>query len=386
MAWYRAQGFPTNSVELNAWYPQPKGDNAADVYLDAFNAYPPYDTCPTLCSSPDPALGTRLSVKQAKEVRAVLRPWSIALGYLAKAAAMPECRFPVDATRGAPHLDKLCRAQGILALRGLLLAGEGKTEQALDDVRTLLGMARSLDNDLTDEAPWRRLGIVQTAATALERALNLGSASAERLRQVAECTRPARIEPAFTRTAVRMALKGNETIRDRSPLVVPRGYLYRFPLIAPVICGAIGMSDMDRAAVLRVSRRAIETMRDPRKAPASLMRALFRLAGDLPRFELGPDYSGWPICARYVEIHRVATLRVMRAALAVERYRLKLGHMPAALKDTTPEFLKTVPLDPFDAKPLRYRKLKRGFVVYSVGGNGKEEGGKRDDISFRVIR
>ena len=41
-----------------------------------------------------------------------------------------------------------------------------------------------------------------------------------------------------------------------------------------------------------------------------------------------------------------------------------------------PRFLDAVPLDPFDGKPLRYRELGTGFVVYSIGPNRRDDGGK----------
>jgi hypothetical protein len=43
-----------------------------------------------------------------------------------------------------------------------------------------------------------------------------------------------------------------------------------------------------------------------------------------------------------------------------------------------PEFLDKVPTDPYDGKPLRYRRLDDGVVVYSIGRDGKDDGGKLD--------
>jgi hypothetical protein len=34
-----------------------------------------------------------------------------------------------------------------------------------------------------------------------------------------------------------------------------------------------------------------------------------------------------------------------------------------------------VPLDPYDGQPLRCRRLKDGVVAYSVGPDGKDDGG-----------
>jgi hypothetical protein len=42
----------------------------------------------------------------------------------------------------------------------------------------------------------------------------------------------------------------------------------------------------------------------------------------------------------------------------------------------------SVPADPFDGKPMRYRKLAKGYVVYSVGPDMKDEGG--DESYYEV--
>jgi hypothetical protein len=40
--------------------------------------------------------------------------------------------------------------------------------------------------------------------------------------------------------------------------------------------------------------------------------------------------------------------------------------------------LKDVPLDPFDGKPLRWRRLQDRLVCYSVGADGNEDEGNNE--------
>src|SRR5262249_52975358 len=52
------------------------------------------------------------------------------------------------------------------------------------------------------------------------------------------------------------------------------------------------------------------------------------------------------------------------------------GKYPARLDDLAPAYLKEVPLDFMDGKPLRYRTKEDGtFLLYSVGEDGKDDGG-----------
>jgi len=38
-------------------------------------------------------------------------------------------------------------------------------------------------------------------------------------------------------------------------------------------------------------------------------------------------------------------------------------------------FLPAVPFDPSDGAPLRYKQLPKGYVVYSIGPDGQDNGG-----------
>jgi len=58
-----------------------------------------------------------------------------------------------------------------------------------------------------------------------------------------------------------------------------------------------------------------------------------------------------------------------------------------------PDFLTKIPLDPFDKKLLRLKHLADGIMIYAVGPDGKDDGGKLDrsspaapgtDIGYRL--
>jgi hypothetical protein len=97
------------------------------------------------------------------------------------------------------------------------------------------------------------------------------------------------------------------------------------------------------------------------------------------------------------EASLVAQVRATRTAIAVERWRLAHNSdLPDSLAQLVPDFLPLVPPDPFDGQPLRYKKLARGYVVYSVGPDFTDDGGKEKpanasdsahyDITFTVER
>jgi hypothetical protein len=75
------------------------------------------------------------------------------------------------------------------------------------------------------------------------------------------------------------------------------------------------------------------------------------------------------------------TRRNLPVAFALAAYQRDHGRYPMKLEALAPTYLADVPLDLFSGKALMYRPLEKGCLVYSVGPDGKDEGGcGRDDI------
>jgi hypothetical protein len=93
----------------------------------------------------------------------------------------------------------------------------------------------------------------------------------------------------------------------------------------------------------------------------------------------------------------IGYLHAAKAALAIERYQLAHEHrLPSTLQELVPNTLRNVPSDPFDRRPMRYEQFANGYVVYSVGIDCKDDGGKEKqpgdpsdfgyDLTFTVAR
>jgi hypothetical protein len=92
------------------------------------------------------------------------------------------------------------------------------------------------------------------------------------------------------------------------------------------------------------------------------------------------------------EARCLANVRLALTAVALEQFRAAHGNRyPGALAELAPDFLPAVPVDPFDGQPLRYRKQDAGYVLYSIGPDLKDNGGKQmtakgGDIVFSVVK
>jgi hypothetical protein len=70
------------------------------------------------------------------------------------------------------------------------------------------------------------------------------------------------------------------------------------------------------------------------------------------------------------------------AAIALQRYQLRYGKLPPDLDSLAPEFLAAVPVDYMNGQPLHYCVEPDGlFRLYSVGLNGKDDGGNPQPLS-----
>jgi hypothetical protein len=89
-----------------------------------------------------------------------------------------------------------------------------------------------------------------------------------------------------------------------------------------------------------------------------------------------------PIITRYHR--RAADMEATAVVIALRQFEQAEHRTPATLDEIVPKYLPKIPLDPFDAKPLRYRVRPDGkWIVYSVGPNQIDEGGKEPRIEPR---
>jgi len=94
-------------------------------------------------------------------------------------------------------------------------------------------------------------------------------------------------------------------------------------------------------------------------------------------------------------IYRTDLTEFMRDAalvsVALEHYRRQEGRFPDSLDASTPRYLPSIPRDIFDGEPIRYARRGDSYVLYSIGGDGDDDGGapaldNQGDRDSRVMR
>jgi hypothetical protein len=254
----------------------------------------------------------------------------------------------------------------------------------------MLNVCRAIGDEPAAVSQRLRMELRAAACQQLERALAHGRASEAILAALGRSLDAEEAEPLLV-----WGIRGERALVDRLLTSVESGAFtpkqVRKTSFFSTVLYLFRHSTTARAAHLRFCNRAEEIARRPEIEQLALFRQLDRSAGVLP-----PDLHAMvPAMLRLAATFHGsrARLRCAAVAMAAERYRLARGAWPTGLEALVPEFLAKVPADPFHGAPVRYRRLEDHIVIYSVGENGRDEGGEVEstvppdpgrDVGFRL--
>jgi hypothetical protein len=324
-----------------------------------------------------------------------LAPVEPALLLARQLADMPAGRHRLvyDPNPFATHLSEQQKTRVVVhALRydALRLAQKGDVRQALRSCKAMLHAARSIDDEPLLLSQLIRRACVLPAASAIERTLALGVPPLDDLARVQELVAEEEAHPSLIlglrgeRATLHVYLTG---LADGSispaTLHVLDGTTADMSLRIRFMGGTIrNMARRDHPRILQWMNRAIANARLPAHEQRAAEQALLDEIAALPRsMELAAVLLRLrnPVTELFRQKH--ALLRSLTVLLALERHRQEKGAWPGKLEELAPKHLSAVPLDPYDGKPLRYRRLADGVIVYSIGRDGKDDGGKLNNDS-----
>ena len=384
----RAAGYPVTCAELNEWYAIPEGaENAADIIIEAFSYYREWDkteleSLPIVGRGELPARTEPLAEETKGLVAQYIADNQQALELLHKAAAMKHSRYLVDFSLGHGtlmyHFSDLRKGAMLLKLEAVLHAENNKLNLAARSVTSIFGIAHSLAEEPVLISQLVHTACQGLAVSSLERAINRRvEFTDEQLVKLAQTVTNAEDLSAMSRVFAGEQCMGISIFKD--PGALSPGLFGRGIPSAPILelYKALGLADMDAVIYLDLMNDYMKTTSLPlhqRQRAASTIEAKLKATSKIHILlhEFMPAFSR----VITINIRSIAQLRTVRVALAIQLYRLATGNLPDTLADLVPTYLDTVPEDPFDGRSLRYEKLETGFVVYSVGEDGRDDGGK----------
>jgi hypothetical protein len=411
----RNAGYPVTLAELDKWYPQtPANGNGAELFGVAFDKLTigtnltPLPRADLAALSPQ---ATPLSAATRQAVANVLASNADAIALLHEAASTRRSRYPLNLGRLSllpyPHLVSLHRSAYLLELEALGYAEQENPALAARSVDSLLGLARSLATEPLARSYLARLECQRIAVVSLQQVLNKTTPTDSQLSSLSGALEQANNSYSLSRAFIGQRCIGVYAFElmggmaDVWRMTLGRNWPWwqRLVIRLTVFFGssaslydASGLLQWDELCYLGMMDRYIEAARAEFPQRLATARALQSEVRQLPRFHVFTGQwlramNGANVILKDASL--TARLRAARVALAIERYRLVHGQPPETLAPLTPTYLKTALTDPFDpaAAGLRYKRLAKGYVVYSIGEDARDDGGDAGkDITFVLER
>ena len=299
-----------------------------------------------------------------------------------KAAGLPFNGFPAG-TEFSYRTSGLLNLSELITARTLNLSLTGNGDAAVDSVMSALQIRRAL-RDLR-WLPFRALHVASVLSLSQPSPEALG-----RLQVALEAEdRPEQQLQGFLRDRASYI----ETIWSRyygaSP-AAPRHYSLPMRSITETV---LRPWFTHRAVhVLRVWAELVDVARLPwpQKAQAgAAAREKYRAESDgRPSYYFGMASPALPV-AMFNQAVDAATLivdRCSKVAVAIERFRRDRNALPGALGELVPQYLASVPVDPYSGGPLLFRSADGAYTIYSIGPNQKDDSGDLTSELERAVQ
>jgi hypothetical protein len=383
-----ARGEPVDLVALDKFYAAvPDRSNSAPIWLRAATAIlkdtnGAMNKLPFKWSAP-------LSDEEIELATTVLSLNKETLDLARVAAALPHGRYPVNLSQtpftNFYHWSSIKTVAQLLRAETAVAAQHGDSARAVDAIRCIFAAGSSLATEplLISQLVHYAMNVI--GVHSMQLALNRTSFAESDLQKIQVA-----VANADKQESMRLALLG-ERASVITVLSDPQALLAGDPNLAPTGAEAA----MAEAFVYSLMRAVGFWQRDLRFAiDAFTTNILFAGLPAPQRFQSATNAEAIAQRAkdgRYVmtslllpalqkaftrDALHSAEVRNAMVALAVERFRIaNNGQLPADLATLAPTFIEKLPADPFDGKQVRFKRTERGYVVYCVGPDQKDDGG-----------
>jgi hypothetical protein len=334
------------------------------------------------------------------------------LEQLRAASHRPAARYPVfydmDNPWGIllPHLGRINQTCRRLQLRTCAELAAGRSEDALNDVKLMLYLADSVKDETFLISYLVRISCLQLATQPVWEGLaehRWTDAQLQELQKqfqqydfIADMKRPFDSE----RAAVSLTAE----------LIEKKGLGYLIEIVGPgqptsmgkkfaSWCGGFvphGWYCLEQLNYMKLCQMQLSGTSDPmnkRVFPGQIAENNLKLQQEFPIHRIAGEFLRHRLLAKLMmpaltkipakgAQAQVAADEVALAC-ALERFRLANGNLPESLDALVPKFISQSPNDVIGGKPYNYRRAADGqFILYSVGWNEKDDGGKSGKTLF----
>jgi hypothetical protein len=383
----KAKGVPLSAKDLAA--PCPDADNAARLWKAAVNLLALENDEKGLLGRAfmDLVASKPLGPADQSAIAGIIARNREALDLLYAMAEMP-CFLYRDPGASLPELMgpeavKMIMATRLMGFDALLKAESGDVPSAIDKIRAGLGSVSKVAQEGTLITYLISVAETRMLLSFLEAVCRGNEIDGEiLLRLVAD------IEPSPWRERLARSISGDRIFSLESGLNTiarvmddekPSNRLLYW-LLRPVL------KDEVRWQLEKLTRWE-QMARDPYFKQRELLKMDLAFSADGPwyfkltGFRDGGAYGSIFLKGAQLEAKFLAS----RTGMACRLYKSRNGSYPENLEALVPAILKEVPIDPFTGKPLVYRREGTGFIVYSLGSNQKDDGGRSTYMITQLV-
>ncbi|HPO11842.1 MAG TPA: hypothetical protein PLI09_00235 [Candidatus Hydrogenedentes bacterium] len=393
----QASGIPTTPKELENQYPAPpQGKNAAETYQKAFETGKYDENAESYAKiddkmreeSKDSNHQPTLSDTLRSMVREYLNANAETLRLLHEAAKTPGSRYPLDFSdpinMKLDHLAKIRQSLRLLKLEAMLAADDKDFDKALEAIRAMLAAGDSVRQEPIFISQLVRNACHGLTVDALQYVLASGTLTEEQLARLNDMFTHQIDTESFTRGLQGEYIVGM-AVFDR-PEIMADLYKDMFgvesyvPGATRTLLRVVSMTGWTEADRYRYLSRLSELNAISRMPVYEAIPAMQAFEDQIQRNNswiptISGNLSSGLSRAVFSFGRDQAQIQFATTAIAIQRYQSFTSKLPDSLNDLVPSFMSSMPQDPFDGQPMRYRRIENGYLVYSVGYNQQDEGG-----------
>jgi hypothetical protein len=327
-----------------------------------------------------------LNEEVQQDLKDLLAAHKTALGLLYSARSRAHSHYPLEWNLGLdmpmPHVANVKGAVALLCADALLQCAEGNAERAVQALLAAGHAADSLSAEPLILSAQVRMSCWGLVIASMERVINALPLTEGQLALLQVMVREAEKPQALARALGGQRAQGLALFIDPSTLARMLGGRRSEANFFTGLRRATGFHERDKAFFLdaMATNVSVAELSWPQRFqlgqqaaklfPPPTNRFLIFSSVALPAFE--------KLLLR--NAGHAARVRVAQAGLAVQRFRIAhTNALPASLRELEPTWLNSVPADPYDGQPLRFRGRGSGFVVYSVCTDGHDDQGAERD-------
>ncbi|MFT7640139.1 MAG: hypothetical protein ACI9G1_001878 [Pirellulaceae bacterium] len=373
----RDRGEPTTAEELSEYYKVSTGqEDCTKLWMEAISKFDSKNFVTSsknipIVSSNDggPILGE--SWAEIGKSEALLATYEVEMNKMHEAARKGgAARYPVmfvdGFTERHPCLSNLRVGVRMLLLEANVHAHRGRPSDVVDSIDAISKAGESLANEPLMVSQLVRISMSQIATDTIRTMLPRVDFSDDDLKRLKEI-----VSSVDSRGQVRCGLMG-ERVFGLTATSAPERLGQRG--------STMSVLPEDLMLYLDAMEKFIKTSEQP--LPQAIIESQ-RISGDtvaeIQRFRIMylmtsmmlPATDRFVLASGRSDIDRVSTATL----IAIEQYRRKRGELPKQLQQLVPEFMDSVPIDPFAGMPLRYVADDKEIRVYSIGRDGVDDGG-----------